>query len=279
MSGFSAEWLHLREPADHRARNAEVLRACADLFRCRESISLTDLGCGTGSNVRAMAAHLPAQQEWLLVDHDEALLAAARKTLSGWADHAASEGERLLLSKGSRKMDIAFARADLVRDRERILARPADLVTAAALFDLASPDWLAAFVTTLASHRTPLYTTLIYNGEETWTPAHTSDADMQAAFHAHQLTDKGFGAAAGPRAARLLADALTQTGYRVVSEDSAWVLDNSQVALIRELATGVARAVAETGHIADAVIKDWHASRLTAASCTIGHTDILAVPA
>ena len=73
MSGFSSDWLKLRESADHRARNQELLAKLAACFAEREAILVADLGAGTGSNLRAIAPHLPSRQQWVLVDHDPVL--------------------------------------------------------------------------------------------------------------------------------------------------------------------------------------------------------------
>ena len=45
MTGFSADWLSLREPADHRARNAELLETLAAWADQRDSLTVLDLGC------------------------------------------------------------------------------------------------------------------------------------------------------------------------------------------------------------------------------------------
>ena len=75
MSGFSAEWLALREPADHAARSRDLLRAVAARFAAKAHVSIVDLGAGAGSNLRAIAPALAAErQSWTLVDHDPALL-------------------------------------------------------------------------------------------------------------------------------------------------------------------------------------------------------------
>ena len=77
MSGFSAEWLALREPLDVRARNREVLDAVAAAFPGQTALSIVDLGSGTGSTLRALGARLPKSQKWKLVDNDPVLLAEA----------------------------------------------------------------------------------------------------------------------------------------------------------------------------------------------------------
>ncbi len=54
MSGFSAEWLALRESYDLRARNPIVLDAVAASFKSLDAISVVDLACGAGSTIRAL---------------------------------------------------------------------------------------------------------------------------------------------------------------------------------------------------------------------------------
>src|SRR5688572_21055501 len=75
MSGFSADWLSRREPADHRARDSGLLDRLAAWAASRDSLSIVDLGCGTGSNARAVMPQLSATQHWRLIDYDPALLA------------------------------------------------------------------------------------------------------------------------------------------------------------------------------------------------------------
>jgi len=88
MSGFSAEWLALREPYDGRARNRDVLESVvAAAAEAGNAVGVVDLACGTGSTLRALAPRLPPRQDWRLVDNDLSLLAraAAGKAVSGVA--------------------------------------------------------------------------------------------------------------------------------------------------------------------------------------------------
>jgi SAM-dependent methyltransferase len=275
-SGFDAAWLDLREPADRHSRNEDLARALSRHLGQRGSISVLDLGCGTGANLRATAPLLGPVQQWTLVDHDEALLAAAIERLGGWAATAERDGSRLLLSKGGKRIWVRFACADLARDLDEVLETGADLYTASALFDLVSDDFIATVAANVARRRAAFFTTLTYNGVQRWTPKHEADAAMAAAFRSHQGRDKGFGPAAGPIAPTLIAAAFDEARYTVSEGDSGWRLDAGDAALIDVLATGFAAAVRETRLVPEAKVADW--LKVARTGALVGHTDILALP-
>jgi len=278
MSGFSPDWLALREPADHAARNPQVLAAVGSAFSDRQSLSVIDLGCGAGSNLRGSYNALPARQHWTLVDADPRLLSVARRKLAEWADAAQEQGEELVLRKGDKTLTVDFRQADLTKDLEWVLGWQPDLVTAAALFDLASARWLERFVASLVSMRLPLYTVLTYDGRESWQPTHPEDQRMLTAFHHHQHGDKGFGSAAGPDATEALAQAFRKAGCAVTVGESPWQLGAAQSDLVRELAAGIAAAVTETGHVSPEAVASWLEAKQGAASVRIGHQDLWARP-
>jgi len=276
MSGFSPEWLALREPVDHRSRDTSLARALSDQLRRPDAVTVVDLGCGSGSNIRATAPLLGPRQAWTLVDYDPRLLAAARDALGTWADSATAEGDRLILSKSGATIAVDFREADLNRDLDAALGPTPDLVTASAFFDLCSSRFIDTFAAAVARRRAIFYTVLTYDGVQSWQPAHTADAAMLDAFRAHQLTDKGFGASAGWTAPKILADAFKQHGYAVSEASSPWQLGTSDAALIADLATGFADAAAETGRIPAADLASWRG--ITRHGAIVGHTDTLAVP-
>ena len=276
MSGFSPEWLALREPVDHRSRSSEMGQALAARFAARREIDVVDLGCGTGSNLRGTAPLLPDSQRWVLVDYADDLLAAARQTLTQWADTAADDGDALALSKGGKRITVRFQRSDLSRDLDAALGIKPDLVTASALFDLCSVAFIKSFARAVSNRRAVFYTALTYNGIQRWVPRQPSDNAMIAAFHAHQMTDKGFGVSAGPSAPVHLADAFQMSDYNVLEGDSPWRLDAADRALVSELATGFARAARETGKVDAKTVDAW--SRMAHTGAEVGHTDTLAVP-
>ena len=275
---FSAEWLALREPADHEARSIILRNHLQAHLANRDDVDIIDLGCGTGSNLRALAPHLPPRQSWRLVDYDQTLLDAARRTLRDWADSASDADSALVLQKDRKTITVVFDRVDLAADLEKLLARKPDLVTAAAFFDLVSPEWIARFCDALAAHRLTFFTVLTYDGLDRWLPPHPADEAMVRAFHAHQATDKGFGMAAGPQASHILQQALTRHRYRVVMEPSPWKLGQTQRALRNALSDGFAGAVAETRMVPADIVESWRVARRGAVSCEVGHYDLLGLP-
>lgn len=273
---FSPQWLSLREPVDHRSRNKSLLGKAAAHLADNPHPTIVDIGCGTGSNLRATAPALGRRQRWVLVDYDAGLLDAAAETLSRWAETAIRDDAGLVLIRGRQTITVSFRQADLAADLEGALSGDVDLVTASAFFDLASAGFIARFARAVAIRRAAFYTVLTYDGTKTWFPAHPADADMGAAFNAHQASDKGFGPAAGPEAAGLLRNAFSAEGYRVEEAQSPWQLGSADTALVAALASGFADAVAETGRVDKAMIEAWR--RIARSGGGVGHVDTLALP-
>lgn len=251
---FSTEWLDLRENADTAARDAPMLAEVRRFLEEAGAPLVVDLGSGTGSTLRAIGI---SHARWRLVDHDPVLLAeAARRS----------------------DPDVETVEMDLTRTAD-IPLDGATLVTASALFDLASASWIDALADRLVTSQTGVYAVLSYDGNLEWTPPDPDDAVIRDAFNAHQRGEKSFGPALGPDGAGYLADAMKRRGYRVTTARSPWRFGPTDAELQRALVTGIARAAGELGvESADA----WRARRVAAASqvrCTVGHIDVLALPA
>jgi hypothetical protein len=284
MTGFSAQWLSLREGVDHRSRHGGLASMVSQRFATRELIRVVDLGAGTGSNLRATAPLLGAAQEWVLIDNDPGLLEEAALALSTWADDARPVGDALVLSKNGANIGVSFRLHDLAGDIEGALAGKPDLVTASALFDLASAAWMGRLARVIAGLKASFYAVLTYDGRDSFAPSHALDHAVVAAFAAHMQREKGFGIAAGPKAAAALAESFRQVGYRVENADSPWRLEAQDKALADALVGGMAHAVGETGTFSQVELAAWQAFR-TAHGATpeallvTGHTDVLATPA
>jgi len=250
MIGFSPEWLALRAEADERARNDDLRRLFLEALP--PAPCLLDLGSGAGATARALAG---AGARWVLVDDDAALL---------------TEAQRLV-------PDAQTIQADLARDLETVLDRQADAITASALLDLVSGDWIERLAR--GAQGRMVYAALTHDGTERWMPDHPADLDIARAFDAYQGQDKGFGPAAGAMGAALLARALESQGYSVTLAPSPWRLQRARDgALMDALSEGIAQAAMQAGCDRDTA-QDWRAARRSATGCTIGHMDLLAIRA
>ena len=276
MSGFSTDWLSMREAADKRARNRKLADLLSAWFAMRDTITVVDIGCGTGANLRATCQLLSPKQTWRLIDYDPGLLAAARAELISWADHSVDDGAGLALEKDGKSLEVSFCQVDLSTDLGKCFAGPADLVTASAFFDLVSVEFIRSFVDTVAAHGSTFYAVLTYNGLQSWTPRQPDDNAMTGAFHAHQMSDKGFGAAAGPTACSELSEAFRRQGYSVSEGESPWQLGRGDERLLQTLTQGFADAVRETGRVDETRVGRWCSIARTGA--VVGHMDTLALP-
>lgn len=263
---FSPEWLALREPADHASISAPVRFELMQLLAARPTLSIVDLGCGAGSNLRGLSPWLGPNQSWTLVDYDQRLLDAARDHLVGYG--------------APRAVDIRYRRADFASGDFAPLLEGAELVTAAALFDLVSAAVIDKLADAVAERKQVFATVLTYDGIASWLPAHAADEAMRQAFNHHQHGDKGFGPAAGPDATDALAASFSRRGYRIVRAKSPWVLDDRFAKLRDEVDKGWAGAVAETGKVGKAELDAWSRHRTSAKGrvTIVGHEDILCIP-
>ena len=163
MSGFSAEWLTLREPYDLNSRNPTVIDAVAAALEPLSSVRIVDLASGTGSTIRALSPFLPARQSWKLIDNDLGLLARAAAT------------------PRAKQVAATTIPLDLNRDLEAALDGPIDLVATSALLDLVSESWLDRLVVEIAARSMLFYAALSYDGRTKLSPPDPLDAAIAAA--------------------------------------------------------------------------------------------------
>ena len=278
MSGFAPEWLTLREGADHRARNAELLAALGKHFSTRDAITVVDLGAGLGSNLRAAAPVLPARQHWVLVDHDPVLLAGACDAIASSSNLVRPATAGLEVMKAGRSIRVEVRHAIVAKNPGAFATYAPDLVTAAALFDLVSEDWIGRFTAALTAARVPLYAVLDYTvpmpgarrirPTPPWSPRSTATRAVT-------------------RVSALRRDRRQRTSWPSVSRRwttassaarSRRILSSGETKLIRVLTQDFAEAVRETGEIPAATIEAWQKARMAdGVTCSISHEDILAI--
>lgn len=265
MTVFSPDWLALREPIDARARNTDVRDAVAAHMAGRSHLTVVDLGSGTGSTLRALEPHLGPGQRWRLVDNDANLLAHATALL------------------GPAGLSFETTPFDFSRTIEPLLEGPTDLVTASALFDLVSKQWLVDFTHSVATRLLPVYVALSYDGRTQLEPADPLDSVIVASFNDHQLTDKGFGPALGPKAVETATAMLEASGFTVLKGQSDWVATAAEGEFLAALLAGWVDAAKQTKRVESADIDAWLYRRLRAIDAdeltvTVGHADFFASP-
>lgn len=283
MTGFSAEWLSLREAADTRARDAHLTMHIAQAAHRHLQPRFIDLACGTGSNVRYLAPRIGGEQQWLLVDSDGGLLEKARAI----AENVNAPGPPW--TSDPTRPDRATCRIDtrhlnLSTHLHALDFTPNTIVTASALLDLVCDRWLVQLVDHCRAGGCAALFALSYDGRIALTPSDADDEWIRQLVNLHQLGDKGFGPALGPRAWERTCELLREAGYQVHTARSDWDLQPAERLLQESLIEGWARAAMELAPNDADRCRLWLARRLThvangISQATVGHIDVLALPA
>ena len=264
MSGFSSDWLTLREPVDRRSRNGAILAAIEEYFKPRASVTAIDLASGRGSMIRALMGRLPARQDWVAVDDEPDLLRDA-----GHAQGAA--------------IRIESRRADLAQALENVMSISADLVVTSAFIDLVSAAWLDRLVRAAVAKSVPVYLAMSYDGRVVCEPHHPLDEAVIAAFGRHQRRDKGFGLALGPSAGDAAARRFAAAGYAVRSERADWHVAPEERELQSMMVAGWFTAVREMDELDSPALAAWYDQRVAwiadgQSKLVVGHLDVWATP-
>ena len=273
MAGFSADWLALREPADHAARSIELTRALFDELPRDRPLRILDLAAGTGSNLRYLTSgpthgSAPTQgfvgadprvrPDCLLVDHDPLLLACVPE----------------MAGVETRCLDLSTLDDGTIFDGR-------DLVSASALLDLVSEPWLLTLANRCAARGAAALFALSYDGRIACSPDDPDDGAIVSLVNEHQRTDKGFGPALGLDATDRAARGFADLGYRVRRAPSDWVLTPESGELQRQLIDGWAQAAAAMAPQQIRMIDAWRERRFAHvaagwSSITVGHEDFAA---
>jgi len=288
MSGFSADWLSMREPFDAAARATSLvaeLRRRIPRGTSAAPLEVVDLGAGAGSNFRYLATRLGGEQRWRLIDHDRALLDAALVTTQAWASARNADvspvGAELTLHATDFACRVGGEPCDLAHNALGGLALPTGgLVTAAALLDLVSTPWLETLATRCKAARAAVCFALTYDGRTVCTPDEPEDAMALDLFNRHQRLDKGFGPALGPSAAVAAEHEFAKFGFRVLTERSDWDIGPQHTAMQHALLDGWLRAALEVAPEHTTPLTGWHRRRRIHVDAgrsrlVVGHVDLV----
>jgi SAM-dependent methyltransferase len=269
MTGFSAEWLAMREPIDAAARDVSITKQLSGLLSASGlARRFFDLGCGTGANVRYLSPLIAGPQQWVLLDSDEQHLQRASERVAGC--------RRAGVSFEMRCLDLDGALGELVFGEGA-------LVSAAALLDLVSAEWLAGLLQRCCASRAIVLFALSYDGRIDFEPGDPDDETIRSLVNRHQGTDKGFGPALGPAAAAFACGRLAALQYHVLSAPSDWLLDRSHARVQESLLRGWAQAAREISPAESGRCERWLSTRLGyldrgQSAVRVGHQDVIGWP-
>jgi SAM-dependent methyltransferase len=271
MTEFSAEWLALREPVDATARDRFMAKGLSKLLRPCATLSCFDLGCGTGANVRYLSPLIAGPQQWVFLDSDAQHLERARESAATW-----SRDLRVACSFETRCVDLA-------RDLDAVTFEEGALVTASALLDLVSDDWLMRLLQRCATCKAIVLFALSYDGRIELNPRDPYDEAICTLVNRHQRTDKGFGPALGPSAVICARARLEDLQYQMQSSQSDWVLGPSHAQLQECLLRDWAQAAIEMAPAQRRRCELWLSTRLRyldreQSSMRVGHQDLIGWP-
>jgi trans-aconitate methyltransferase len=257
----SPDWLVLREPADAAARSAELAERLARNVSAARRLEIHDLGGGSGAMGRWLAPRLPGPQHWVVHDRDAELLELALAHAPG----PAADGAAVTVE--ARQSDItALAPVDLAG---------ANVTVASALLDLLTEDELTRMLRACTGR--PMLLALTVVGRVALTPADPLDADIAAAFDAHQRRDRRL----GPDAVAAAVEQLRDTGAEILVQPSPWRLGAAHAGLIAEWLDGWVAAACEQELTLDAdAYRDRRLAQAAAGelAVTVDHADLLVLP-
>ncbi|MBT2392290.1 class I SAM-dependent methyltransferase [Streptomyces sp. ISL-1] len=263
---YAPEWLELREGADAAARASGLLDPLHGYLRRGDAgLVIRDLGCGTGSMGRWLAPRLNGPQHWILHDHDPALLELAAVRMP----RTAADGSRVT---------VAVEPGDIGRLTAEDLAGTS-LLTASALLDVLTRDEVDTLAKACAAAGCPALLALSVVGRVKLTPAEPLDAELAAAFNAHQ---RGAGML-GPDAVTVACEVFARRGMSVRAHPSPWRLGPDESALTAQWLRGWVGAACEQRPALAQRAEAYLRRRLAACEAgelraVVHHSDLLALP-
>jgi len=227
----SVGWLALREPADAAARAPELVEPVRRQLAGRDRTVIHDLGGGNGSMSRWLAPRLPGRQHWITYDRDGDLLAHLS------AGTAPTDADGAAVTVETRLRDITCLPAGDLDG--------ASLITASALLDMLTADEIDRIVAACAGAGCPTLMTGSVVGRVEFTPPDPLDAEITAAFNAHQRRTLAGRRLLGPDAVDAAVDAFQRSGMDVQVRPGPWRLGADQADLVSDWLTGWVRAACE----------------------------------
>lgn len=229
---FDRDWLNERYPFDAEARNKALESKVLEHFAAKPSLTMVDVGAGTGSNCLYFFEKFPQDQKWTLVELDKELRNATIKRIRDYANYHKYGFEqrkgKLNIQTPTKKIEVSIVNDSLLNLADLVDLKKVDLVLANAVFDLFSADQMSQFTQILQTHKTPFYTTLNYEGM-VFLPEDPFDEVFIDQYDAHMERTQDFGKALGKNISQHIVQTFEKEKRKVEALTSVWKIEEDDI--------------------------------------------------
>lgn len=256
--GFDQRWLACRAPYDAEARSSLLESRAREHLASASTKAIMDVGCGSGNNVLFLSEKWRKTTQWIGVDHDPDLVAAAQRQAH------------------FHKIPFTGVVADLL-DLDAVLDqhKPA-LVVGNAVFDLFTSQMMEVVLKALRAHQIPMLTTLSYTGMN-WTPEDPRDSRMIGYYEQHMVRPRPSGRGMGPTAPEEIKKIVADLGGQIQQDLSLWRIPafdkTMQGFLFHFMESSIPEVIRDASELA--AFGEWlDYRRSTPAALTVTHEDL-----
>lgn len=245
---FDIDWLNERYPYDVEARNKTLESKIIAHLAKKSSITLVDIGAGTGSNCLYFIEQLPHTQKWYLIEQNEGFKKTTIRRLRDYASYHKYNFERkkdiIKITSIRRNITVTILNDSLLNLAALVDLKKVDLVLANAVFDLFSAAQITQLVKIITHNKLVFYSTLNYEGM-TFNPADPFDDIFIAAYNEHKERRQVYGKALGKQAGQFMIALFQKQGNIVQSAISKWQIEPMDIKMHYYLLNFMENALAE----------------------------------
>ena len=225
---FGLTWIKSREPYDSMSRSNLLL----DLYKKDNNFfkNILDIGGGNGSFLRWCNSRDILYNNFLIADHDQALLkdfyittkkSFLKKSIELLKNSPTSFQYQ---KKGSKKISrITLKKQDLLKSIESMNSY--DIISLSAVSDLLSRNYIKKILNTIQVNKV-IYFSICFDGRVIWQNKNKYDKYIISMFNKHQQQEKTLGIALGLKNIETIKNLSSRKGFRVTIADSSWKLNS-----------------------------------------------------
>lgn len=281
-TAYYLDWLAERYHFDAAARNPTIEQKFLHSLPVQDTVSLVDVGAGSGANCRYLMEKIEANQRWILIEQHPDFSKASLRILQQYARHQEYETflqHGLLIIKMPTKIVQVKAQCGSLLEIDRLVnLSDTDAVVANAVFDLFTNTQFDAFISTIARYQLIFLSTLNYENM-CFSPNTPQDEKIVGLYHTHMLRPQTVGMAMGPACVPQMMETLQKQRYTVSAGNSVWQIHSKHEKMMGFLLNFMESSITELPRTPEDILllKQWKKQKEEASdlTLTIEHQDIL----